>query len=204
MRRVTCTLLAVLVGVLGIDGPAFAQLYGHADSVHDVMEGGYCDDGGELCFPATYLPDQREGDIVRANVRHQSTRLLVRIRERQVSAAGTRSVYLQIRTNEGVRRFVEVHAYPGRLQPTEKIMRRGEYWDGAEMACSGLWAGNDSSLDMATVIVPRRCLGYPRWVRVSVGTTAGSATSGWQDDLMSSRTDPQEASFIYTPRIYRG
>lgn len=175
MRRLVLTVLAAVV--LLVPGlPAHAELYSDGDAAQDVeaWSNSYCQgtDGPPepdwLCpWTASSLASVAGGDIQRTNVRHQSGRVLFRIKERSIDAVGQRSHNVVIETNEGVRRSIRFTAPPGVLQPRSVIMRKP---GGAQVACSGLWAGLDSTTDIATLIVPRRCLSYPRWVRVGVST----------------------------------
>lgn len=197
--------LVVLLGSLSLAFPgaaAHAALYSHNDATRDVIwEACPGEDDAECPSEDVFDPSVREGDIVRANIRHQARRVLVRLKERQVSAAGYRSHYVRVVTDAGIERWVSVHATPGQLQPSSI-----ELYDARKdvVRCSGLWAGADPATDLVTVIVPRRCLGHPRWVRVGVGVeTMEEELSGeLRDDLM--KAGAISATLALSPRIRRG
>lgn len=198
--------LVVLLGSMSLVLPgaaAHADLSAHTDAARDVIwEACPGEDDSECPSEDVFDPSVREGDIVRANLRHQARRVLVRLKERQVSAAGYRSHYVRVVTDAGVERWVSVHATPGRLQPSSIKL-----YDARKdvVRCSGLWAGADPSTDLVTVIVPRRCLGYPRWVRVGVGaetTTSEESAGRLRDDLM--KAGAISGTLALSPRIRRG
>lgn len=181
--------------------PAHAALYSHTDAVQDVVVETCPGEDFEDCTSAVDKA-KAEGDIVRANIRHQSKRVLIRVKMRELSNKGVRGHFIRIVTNEGIERWVNVLAFHGTLQPQFKeLVNRNE----DKVRCSGLWAGYDGATDVATFIVPRSCLSYPRWVRVGVGafTASEDFDAFGADDLMKPNGVSQD-TIALSPRIKRG
>jgi len=61
----------------------------------------------------------------------------------------------------------------------------------------------DYTYNTATVVVPRSCLGKPRWVKVAMGSvlfTGNTATdTTWIDDAMSTGTD---GTAVFGPKVF--
>lgn len=196
--------LAVAVGAVALLAPAtpsFAALYVHGDAVQDVVKE-TCVNDFEDCTDAVD-PTMANGDITRVVVRHQANRVLLRVRQRELVAGENGGHFVRIVTNEGKQRFVIVSGESGSTRPETMMIRARDF---SEQSCSGLWAGYDGVEDLVTVIIPRRCLSYPRWVRVGVlaghddGTDTGDIT--WVDDMM---LNGKVGDFFaaLTPRIRR-
>lgn len=196
--------LAVALGTAALvltTVPAHAALYSHTDAVQDVVVETCPDEEFENCTSGVDKA-KAEGDIVRANIRHQSTRVLLRVKMRELSNQGVRGHFIRIVTNEGLERWVNVLAFHGTLQPQFKQLVKANE---DAVRCSGLWAGYDGATDVATFIVPRSCLSYPRWVRVGVGAITASEDfeSFGVDDLMKPMGISQD-TIALSPRINRG
>lgn len=191
IRPLTVTVIA-LVAVPALAAPAHAALWSKADPTGDVFS--------EATFAAE--PGIAEGDIVRGNIRHQDRRVLYRIRMRQVTAALPRTNLIRITTDEGLVRGVRMISDAGVMQPDLLALVNR---DGDQVRCPGLWAGNDPNLDVVTVIVPRSCLGYPRWVRTGVTAITRDAQGNLRYDFLNK---PLTGSAIIDDdlgaRVYRG
>lgn len=204
MRRLLLVVLAT-AGLVSQALPASAELYSHADASADMVTD-LCPLPGQPCTSNPFVdPSLRAGDIMRTNVRHQARRVLIRIHERQVDFLGYRDHDMRIVTNEGLERRVAVKAL---LEDSQPSVKRLSTKSGVRVPCSGLWAGFDPGTDLVTIIVPRHCLSYPRWVRVGVGsefTPWAESDPGFaaRDDWMiNGRVSPD--TLALSPRIHRG
>lgn len=189
--------LALALGAM----PAQAALYSHNDAVGDVFAETCTGAEFEDCTEAVD-PTIKNGDIVNANIRHQWRRVLIRVKQRDIKLNSFRAHFVRIVTNEGQQRYVTLVAAPGQTRPMATIVRAK---DETKVPCRGLWTAYDHGTDMVTVIVPRYCLSYPRWVRVGVGSVIGDGTDTSEtlgfDELMLNGTLSDELRM--SPRIRR-
>lgn len=197
--------LVVAAGALALvvpTTPAFAALYTHEDASGDVYAETCTDPEDESTCTEGVDHAITEGDITRVNIRHQSRRVLIRIKQRELSRHGLRGHFIRIVTNEGRENFVQAVSLDGSTMPDFVVLTRrdGE----TPIKCSGLWVGYDVATEMVTVIVPRSCLSRPRWVRVGVGAFSGNddfTTFGADDFLKNGGVGDTVA---LSPRIRRG
>lgn len=149
-------------------------------------------------------PDRALGDITRFRVRHGAHRVSVQIRAQelvrpkgddyQVVLAG-----VQIRTaRDSFYAWLVLDNYSPRA--TVLFGRRGE----EPTACRGLGHDFDAQRDVATVSIPRRCLGGPRWVKAA-GALAYSWPGGGDGDFYVDLTPDADVlgrKPVYTRRAW--
>jgi hypothetical protein len=182
---------AVLVGLpLGV---AEAATYRHADPQGDVQSQATDSTTGDMS-PA---PDAKDPDVTRLTVAHASRKVSVRLRLRDLTRTGqVEGVVIYLRTNEHVRREVDVMAGPGmwRGQVDFSSPRRS-------LHCKGLTHDLDYDHNVATVSIPRSCLSRPRWVQVGVGAIKMTDTTAYADDAQSTTVGNYP---VWSPRVHRG
>lgn len=189
---VTAALAAALP--LALTVPAHADVLRGPEPVGDEIVW-QVDAGDPVCGEPTPVPgpDAATGhDVTGLSVRHKPH--LVSVTVRYAGAADARSVDLHLRT-PGRRWFVDVT--PGGDEPAAELMPEITYSqvpvdvdDDGTPDCQAWYGGigyapcptplgarvSDDGRAL-TVLVPRRCLGEPRWVR------AGGGSFGRVDDL---------------------
>lgn len=188
---------------------ASADSHLHVDATSDVVRYDSRDS------PPTAVPDRTEGDIRSIRVTHLDRTLRVALNFRQLSRTGIRKdATLRIRTDQGLREI--------RIYATSATWRGGhDIADGRryEVSCKGLTHSWDYERNKLLVVVPRRCLESPHWVRVAARITmldeteeqtARSASPQpfapfYFDNPRSGRApeEPFRATPIYGPRVYR-
>jgi len=192
--KLTHLVLAVALGALVPLVPAAAQAdrYTHADATADV----YSTVGttGTL----TPAPDRSVGDVVSSTVKHKLRVVILQLVYRDLinDAEYDEHVFF-VRTNKMTRtvRLFASSANPG----GRAIMYKGK----KKVSCH-VRRHIDYTLNTAAVVVPRSCLGKPRWVKVAMGGvmfTGGTATdTTWIDDALSTGTD---GTAVFGPRVFR-
>jgi hypothetical protein len=156
--RPTYVLLAGLALTAATSASAHAATAKRTDPAGDVVT---YDSSG---VPVT-APNLRNGDIVSRTYTHTTTAVQVRVAYRDLAKAGSQlTLSGQIVTSSGAKRVFQAFATP-------------DYWPGSHyltnakgmpVTCSGMRHSFDYTHDVATVSIPRGCLGKPSWVRVGV------------------------------------
>lgn len=105
------------------------------------------------------------GDIVRTVMRHNDSRISVRIKYVDLRKAGDgRGDVVRVVTNEGVRRDVQVFAAPGMWRGDAGMSRP----NGNPVDC-GVTHKINYDKNVTTLSFPRTCVSNPRWVQLGVG-----------------------------------
>jgi hypothetical protein len=145
----------------------------------------------------TPAPDVKDPDVTRLTVAHRARKVSVRLRLRDLTRTGQmEGVVIYLRTNEHVRREVDVVAGPGgwRGQANFSSPRRS-------LRCKGLAHHLDYDQNVVTVTVPRSCLSRPRWVQAGVGAVKLTDSTAYVDDAQSQTVGNYP---VWSPRIRRG
>lgn len=186
--------LAVAVGALVPLVPAAAQAdrYTHADASGDV----YSTVGATGTFAPA--PDRAVGDVISSTVKHKKRTVILQLAYRDlVNDAEYDAHVFFVRTSKMTRtvRLVASSADPG----GRAIMYKGK----KKVSCH-VRRHIDYTFNTATVVIPRSCLGKPRWVKAAMGGvmfTGGTATdTTWIDDALSTGTD---GTAVFGPRVFR-
>lgn len=199
--------LAALAGVaaLTITGvmPASAADWAHDDAVGDVQAQTETFDEGtgdvEEGEPTT-APDNTDTDITRVAVDHRAHRIVLQTTLRDLTVDSGVVVY-EIRT--GTRNYSVLQ----RLG-TDKTFPAFAFFraNGDRVRCTGVERNVDRAANVATLNIPRRCLGRPAWVRVGVGALKLDMTetsfSVFSDDAMRDAVVSDE--LVFSPRVRRG
>ena len=154
-------LVAVLAAGLVLAGSAAAQAQSitDADPAGDMVGVDY--ETGET-RPA---PNQVRNDVLRTTLTHSATRISIRVKYAELQRVGEgHGLFVQMVTNEGVRRNLEVSAGPGDWAGST-AMWRGR--DGREVRCA-IRHSIDYTRNVVAVSFPRQCASGPRWVKFRV------------------------------------
>lgn len=192
MKLVRSVVLGVTVAAAVLAPTAAeAKSYRHVDATGDMFS---TTSSTKTFTPA---PDRIVGDIVSTTIRHKSRNVVIQVQYRDLVANSEIDAhYFVIRTSK-MRRdvsLVSAGSFPaGRVQMTKA--------NGTKVSCH-VGRRIDYSLNTATVVVPRSCLGRPRWVKVGMAaaelTGLGSTDPQYVDDAFSTGTAGR-----YSPRVYR-
>lgn len=177
---------------------AQAKTYSHVDPAGDMLA--FSETSPDAGTPA---PDQANADVVASVVKHRARSVLMQMTYRDLVASQDDIVghYFAIKTPTMKREVViftgSIFGNTGKAQLTKP--------NGKKVSCR-VKHTIDYTQHTATVRVPRKCLGNPRWVKVGMGAFSAQAgsTSGasYVDDAL---TDGSVASRgpVYTPKIRR-
>jgi len=191
VRTLTLSLAASALVLVPL--PAHAQSVTTHDAAHDVMSQGLYDDVAE-----NPEPQRVEGDALAMRVKHGPHDVRVTLR----SAKLTRTRKLDavhvftFRTDEG--RHAELSVYVTKM-----------HWQGQQMwsvndrtrTCHGLRSHIDYGRATVRVVVPRRCLSNPRWVRAGGGSGFLQGSKLYADDVNLNGKVGDEPTF--GPRVLR-
>ena len=189
-------LVAALAAGLVVAGSSAAQAQSitDADAAGDMVK---YDGETEKSRPA---PNQVRNDVLRTTLTHSATRISIRVKYAELRRlGGGHAQYMQMVTNEGVRRELHMSAGQG------EWAGRTEMWrgrDGGEVRCA-IRHSIDYTRNVIAVSFARRCASSPRWVKFRVGAYRYGETVVYLDDAL--RDEPWFANSPprQSPRVYR-
>jgi hypothetical protein len=173
---------------------AQANTYRHGDAAGDVVS------GTSATSPAPQ-PDRANGDIVSSTIKHQRSKVIMRMTFRDLANTEAFNSYVfSIRSNRLDRDVVVVSAsgIPAQVVVTKPGSKKS-------LKCK-VKRRVDSALHTVTVKVPRSCLGNPSWVKVAMVSDfltgfANSDTQFVDDALVSGGIHSSGPE--YSPKIHR-
>lgn len=184
--RLAVPLLALLL----LPAPASAATWSAGDARRDVMTYDVSPEP-EPCGTYTdrAVPADRTTDITRLAVRHDAETVRIVVGFRSVVATESTDATIWLRTPDRVWEVSISRDEPWGRVWTD-LSRMPDYEAAAEdagecgvvmtssgsKACRRLEGELDARRDRAVVVVPRTCVGDPRWVR------AGVSSYGWDDE----------------------
>jgi len=171
---------------------AHADSYSQTDASGDVAGSPRSSSSEEF----TVDPARANGDVTTSRITHLARKVRIKLTHRDLSRTNRFASSLSIRSNTGLR-YVFVEARKGSWAGKHGI----ENARGTNVSCSGLAHKIDYVANTVLIVIPRSCLGNPRWVRVSMGTYSLTSTSVYADDARVTG-DPLRDN-TYTPRIYQ-
>ena len=186
-------LLTTAVVVPLIPTAAQANRYSFGDAAADVIS------IAPAATTGTPTPDRVAGDVISSTVNHKRRAVVMRLQYRDLAAETEVEVHLfAIRTNQ-MKRYVTVYAAPASVQG--KVLMTNPHQKKVRCRIAG---GIDYTLNTVTVIVPRSCLGNPRWVRVGMAGIVPGATETdpyFVDDARTTGTIGNDPA--YGPKVRR-
>lgn len=139
---------------------AYADSYASTDSTGDVVSFPVSKSAPHTVSPA---PQRTQGDVVGSNVAHRRHVVVLRMQYRELEPTGAAAGDVFVIRSSAATRVITVFTGPG-------------YWEGKVTTENA--AGHqvrchvrhqvDYTANTATVVVPRSCLGRPRWVRAGM------------------------------------
>jgi hypothetical protein len=175
---------------------AQAQRITNADAAGDMAK--YAYQNGQT----RAAPNQVRNDVLRTTLTHGATRIFMRVKYAELRRLGEgHSQYLQMVTNEGFRRGLDVSAHPGNWAGSAVIWReRGE---GTNVRCA-IRHSIDYRRNVIAASFPRRCVGHPRWVKFRVVAQRRAETGLYLDDALRDKpflgTKPLQSRRVYRAR----
>ena len=168
---------------------AEARSWSHVDATGDVFTAPY----NSTSF--TPAPDRVVGDVVASSIRHKRRTVVMQLQYRDLELGSEINAHVFVVRTPTMRRIVTLVAassFPnGRVRVTKPNKKK--------VTCR-VPHRIDYTLNTATVVVPRSCLGNPRWVKVGMGgasfTGFQSTDTMWFDDALSSGT-----SGLFSPAV---
>jgi hypothetical protein len=186
-------LLATVLLTAGLLAPAAAQADSRtrSDRAGDVTSVPNHSDVEDR----TAEPGRREGDLVSTTVRHRRHSVLVVARYRELSRGVRATSFFVLRTDRHRTRQVAVFVSGDDPQGDAYFMSRG----GSTLPCPGVRHAVDYATDVARVLVPRACLGRPRWVRAKVATETVTEAKVYEDHAQGRG----QKAWRFGPRVRR-
>ena len=206
----TCLAAALVATALGAAaGPASAERWWGRDRAGDVTQYRYLPDPPPCgTVRETPTPDDTTTDLVGLGVRHEHGLIELHAQFRDLTAWGERSVSFALTTARGRFDLFVTRGARGtgagtlsaqlyELGPPGPVDECDTFSVVGLGRCDHLALRRSSVRDLLTVVVPRRCLDAPRWVRVgaSVYRQIGERS---RSDIWG-RPVPQDDTGYYEP-----
>ena len=175
LGRAATIAAATSVVLLGSAGAASAQSLTLHDARHDVWSGSSVDD------PATFrpAPSQKGGDVWWARVAYGKRSVVLTEKYADLARRGSGDLYaLRLRTNRGLRRIVEVQAFPHGWAGSLAMYIPG----GRSVTCDGAAEHLDYAGNVLRISVPADCLHNPRWVQFTAASGHITRDNVWLVD----------------------
>jgi hypothetical protein len=126
-------------------------------------------------------PNQVRNDVLKTTLTHSATRISIRVKYSELRRLGEQQgQYVQVVTNEGVRRNIGVSAEWGDWAGYAE-MTRGR--DESEVRCA-IRHSIDYTRNVIAVSFPRQCASSPRWVKFRVVGQRMGETGVYLDDAL--------------------
>jgi hypothetical protein len=189
---VVATLAAAIVA--SGTSAAQAQSISNADSAGDMASVDY--ETGATA-PA---PDQVRNDVIKTRMTHGAYRVSIRVEyaELQRVADGGNMLVVQMVTNEGLRRILDLEALQGHWGGRTTFTRADERPVRCAVRHSIDYAKNVMSLSF-----PRRCASRPRWVKFRVGAATFENGLHIDDALRDRPLTDDDINLARSRRVYR-
>lgn len=155
---VLLTALCLVTTPLATAGSAGAETWSRGDARGDVVLVPADEDATEV----TPAPTNAAADITRISVRHDARRVVVTLRVRDLRPGGILGS-VRVLTRDRDLTFGSVHTDELRATFLENTTEEGS---GEEVECRGDRMSVQPRHGRVRVVIPRSCLGDPRWVRV--------------------------------------
>jgi hypothetical protein len=186
------TALAVLV-----PAPAMAGTYTSPDNTGDVWK--------SVDTPHSWNeevdPTHSDGDISSSTVTYTGRTVTVTVQHAALSApAGDDALfeYVLLRTNRGTHEFGVVF---------QSDAPNGQVIFGGRKRCRSARPAVDYAAGTITLTASRRCLKFPRWVRMGAQTSSFSGddtnSTSYSDDALSSDADQSPSYPTLGPKVHR-
>jgi hypothetical protein len=175
------------------EGAPGRHLVVHHDPAHDVVY--YPGDG----TGRHRMPGARDPDITRVGVRYGDHNVWVRLTVRRLRRAGPDAYAATRNWNASIVTPKGEYSFYGWVHPDDEAVPMIEM---NERYCRRLRVSFDYARDVVMTMVPRKCIGEPRWVRASV--VFQRQPDGYLvDDAFSSEPPSAQSPGTLSRRVYR-
>jgi hypothetical protein len=162
LKHVRSLVLAAVAAALVLSpSSAFANRYYHADPAGDVLSGPV----SSSTNPSIPEPGRTNGDIVASSVVHKKRAVAMRMQYRELGWNDEINAHLFVVRTPSMKRYVTVYATDG-LRGGKVVMTKPS---GKKVSCH-MARKVDYTANSVSVVVPRSCLGKPRWVRAGMAS----------------------------------
>jgi hypothetical protein len=176
-------------------GIAHADTLTKADKAGDVLKSATTGGGAD-----TVDPTRANGDITRSIITHGPSNVKVKLVHRDLSKVGRIITIISIKTDKAknFRRF-EIVAAPGKYYGVVTVHTKA----GKKVSCKTT-RKVDYAANSTLLVIPRKCLGNPRWVRVGAGvvSTDDGFTTLYGDDARTNGTVGGEDP-VFSNKVFR-
>lgn len=174
-RRLVWAATAGISMVLTMVTPsAYAAKQVTKDARHDVAAISVDSLFGD--YQITPAPTEASSDITRSVINHRRTRLVTKVHFRDAQPRKAPVLLLLITTPTD-----RYEAFYGKGQGVgggpDFELTQGFSSD--QITCKGVKLSFDLDTDVASISIPRRCLGSPRWVRMRIGSMGEEASGNF-------------------------
>jgi hypothetical protein len=190
-------LVATMAAGLVVAGSstAQAQSINDDDAAGDVVRFDYENEEGR---PA---PNQVRNDVLRTTLNHSATRISIRVKYAELQRLGDgHGQYVQMVTNEGVRRGLDVSAFPNNWAGRTGMWRER---DESYVRCA-IRHSIDYTRNVIAVSFPRQCASSPRWVKFRVAAQRFGDGGVYLDDALRDQPWYGQTWPTQSRRVYRG
>ncbi|KQV73477.1 hypothetical protein ASC64_18740 [Nocardioides sp. Root122] len=214
MRHVaahTLTTVALAATLLALSaGSASADRWWGADRAGDVKQWSYSPEPPPCgTFAEETTPQDASTDIVGLSVRHEGDTVEMRAHLRNLTGWGDRWITFEIQTDR--RPYsVTIPRNPAKHPEDVWLMDASDVPEPADecggtgtlnfgVPCEGLTTSASSREDYVAVVVPRSCLGSPRWVKVGLQSARTVGKRYRYDSWRRYVPDPQPTDSLIGP-----
>jgi hypothetical protein len=215
-RRYLATAL-LTTALVATPSTALAQEWVGVDAQHDVVESTYSDEPAPCgTTTSTTLPGNTFYDITSVNVWHGLKALHVKVNVRDLPrsrafdglagvATDGRDFILDVsRFKDGGATETFFAIQPEQIDPPDECGR--SFLSYSSRFCRGVGGTLRAKADYVDITIPRRCIGDPKWVRVSAQTydPNGTRFDQWEPAEATKMSDAAKLFGPYGPRVSAG
>lgn len=189
------TIVVLTVGaVLALPTAAHADTSPSVDAHGDVQS--IPIDGDDTASPAA-APNRAQGDITGVKVTHATNTVRVLVRFRELNRTGPLHSHQFLFKTATRKRWVSLDAGTGHWAGKPTTYNGS----GTKVRCA-VSRTIDYNKNTVLVVVPRSCLGKPRWVRAGAGTITTYSDKLYYDDGFAPNGSFDD-ELVLGPRVYR-
>jgi hypothetical protein len=210
-RALTVTALAATMTVVGA-GSASADRWWGGDRSGDVQQVGISPEPPPCgTVKQSTAPQDTTTDVVGLSVRHEGTSVELRAHFRDLTQWGERYLTFDVGTDDGdytvwvvrSRKSERLEASLYRApEPPESFDECGGYVIVVSgVPCPDLTVTRSPARDFVSVVIPRSCVGSPRWVKAGVRTSRTIGDRHRSDVWGTNGTQPVGFTGPFGPRV---
>jgi hypothetical protein len=146
-------------------------------------------------------------DVVSTVIKHNLNRVSIKMtyNDLQKQPDVSISALVNMRFDQGARRFAFVDASPGSWGGSSQVFKNNAKTGPAPVACGGLTHAVDYVANTVTMSIPRTCLGSPRWIEANVlSRSTGDLDADVQRNLFDNGQSAGHGAGGWSARLRRG